>query len=92
MTRRLASVFVLLALAWATVPSPGAGAQDTPVSLIKVAEVSALLKQGSPVHIVDVRSRQEFLARHLPGALSVPLDTIEARASEIPRRGLVVLY
>jgi 3-mercaptopyruvate sulfurtransferase SseA len=67
-------------------------AQDPPVTLIKVDQVRDLLKRGHPVLLVDVRSRQEYDARHIRGAASVPLDRVEARAAEIPRQGLVVLY
>ena len=41
---------------------------------------------------IDVRSRQEYLTRHIKGAISIPLDTIELRAGEVSRQGLVVLY
>ncbi len=41
---------------------------------------------------MDVRSRQEYLTRHIKNAVSIPLDTIDLRAGEIPRQGLVVLY
>jgi hypothetical protein len=72
--------------------SAPAGAQEAPVNFIRVAELSALLKGGTKVLVIDVRSRPEYLARHIPGASSIPLDTIEARAAEVPRQGLVVLY
>ncbi len=66
--------------------------QEGPVEFIKVAEASRLLQQGGKVVFVDVRSRQEYLIRHIKGAMSVPLSTIDQRAHEIPRDGLVVLY
>ena len=75
---------------------PGAArvgtAQQTPFELIQVDELSALLRKGTPVQVIDVRSRQEFLTRHIKGAISIPLDTIEMRAGEVSRQGLVVLY
>jgi hypothetical protein len=66
--------------------------QQPPIELIKVNQLNFLLKKGSPVQIVDVRSRQEYLTRHIKGAISIPLDTVELRAGELPRQGLVVLY
>jgi hypothetical protein len=72
--------------------SPVANAQTSQFEIIKVAELNALLKKGTKVSIVDVRSRQEYLTRHIKGAVSIPLDTVELRAGEIPRQGLVVLY
>ena len=72
--------------------SPPASAQKPEFEVIKVAELNALLKKGTKVAIVDVRSRQEYLTRHIKSAVSIPLDTVEIRAGEIPRQGLVVLY
>ena len=75
---------------------PGAArvgtAQQTPFELIQVDELNALLRKGTPAQVIDVRSRQEFLTRHIKGAISIPLDTIELRAGEVSRQGLVVLY
>jgi rhodanese-related sulfurtransferase len=44
------------------------------------------------VALVDVRSRQEYLIRHIKGALSIPIDSIDVRSRDIPREGIVVLY
>ena len=70
-------------------PMPGG---DIPIELIRVKQVAQLLSDGAQVALVDVRSRQEYLIRHIKGALSIPIDSIEARTREIPRDGLVVLY
>jgi hypothetical protein len=88
---RILLVLALLSGASAIATRPAAG-QEPPITFIKVAELNRLLRTGAQVRVVDVRSRQEYLTRHLPGAISVPLDTVEARAGEIPRQGLVVLY
>jgi rhodanese-related sulfurtransferase len=73
----------------AQMPMPGA---DISIEFIRVKQVAQLLSDGAKVMLIDVRSRQDYLIRHIKGALSVPLDSIEARAREIPREGLVVLY
>jgi rhodanese-related sulfurtransferase len=45
------------------------------------------------VLFVDVREQQDYLARHIHGAISVPpLHTLEARYQELPRERLIVLY
>jgi rhodanese-related sulfurtransferase len=85
---RAAPFLVLVALGL----GPGAAAQDADVRLMKVAEVTKRLTQKEKVLIVDVRSSQEFLARHIKGAVSIPLAQIEQRHGEVPRQGLVVLY
>lgn len=83
---------LLLLLPAALAAGSAARAQDGPITYIKVAEVNALLQRGVRVHLIDVRSRQEYLARHIKGAVSIPLNVIEDRAAEVPRQGLVVLY
>jgi hypothetical protein len=86
------ALLVLLAAALLPAASRVGSAQQPPIELIKVEQLNALLRRGSQVQVVDVRARQEYLTRHIKGAVSIPLDTIELRAGEIPRQGLVVLY
>lgn len=44
------------------------------------------------VIVLDVRPHEEFLAGHIPGALSVPLDQLEDALSRLPKRSRVVAY
>jgi phage shock protein E len=45
------------------------------------------------VRVVDVRTPAEFLADHVPGAINIPFDEIDARAAEIgPASTPVLLY
>ena len=44
------------------------------------------------VVILDVRPRAEFLAGHIPGALSVPLDQLDEALARLPRRAQIVAY
>ncbi len=90
---RFAPAFlVLLAAALLAGTSRETSAQPAPFELIKVAQLDFLLKKSAKVQIIDVRGQQEFLTRHIKGAVSIPLDKIEQRAAEVPRQGLVVLY
>jgi hypothetical protein len=70
-------------------PPPGG---DIAIEFIGVKQVVQLLDDGAKVVLVDVRSRQDYLIRHIKGAFSFPLERMDARAHEIPREGLVVLY
>jgi hypothetical protein len=92
--RRGVTPALLLLLVAGLLPAAprGASAQQPAFEVIKVAQLDSLLRKGTKVQIVDVRSRQEYLTRHNNGATSIPLDTIDLRAGEIPRQGLVVLY
>jgi len=90
--RIVPALLALLAAAFLPGTPPAANAQRPPFEIIKVAQLDHLLRKGTQIQLVDVRSRQEYLTRHIKGAVSIPLDTIDLRAGEIPRQGLVVLY
>jgi rhodanese-related sulfurtransferase len=49
---------------------------------ISINDFERMLAEGK-VAVVDVRSREEYAAGHIPGALSIPVEEIEARAAEV---------
>lgn len=48
--------------------------------------------RSGEVTVLDVRPREEYEAGHLPGAVSMPVDEIEARLKELPKRREIVAY
>jgi len=44
------------------------------------------------VTVLDVRPSSEYISGHIPGAISVPLETIEGAAAGLPRDQPVVVY
>jgi len=44
------------------------------------------------VTVLDVRPPEEFAAGHLPGAVNIPVQQLEKRLGELPRRKEVVAY
>lgn len=44
------------------------------------------------VVVIDVRPPEEYAAGHLPGAINVPIDQLEARAAKLPKRKEIVAY
>jgi rhodanese-related sulfurtransferase len=48
--------------------------------------------RAGDVTLVDVRPREEFVAGHLPGAISVPLSDLVKRAGELRKRRDIVAY
>lgn len=44
-------------------------------------------EKGNPVQLFDVRTPQEYSAGHVPGATLIALNTLTARANEIPKDG-----
>jgi rhodanese-related sulfurtransferase len=58
---------------------------------VTAAELRARLRAGTVV-LIDVRPEQEFRAGHIPGALSMPLDTLRARLRRLPRHREIIAY
>jgi rhodanese-related sulfurtransferase len=48
--------------------------------------------RAGEVTLIDVRPREEYIAAHLPGALSVPLAALGTRAGKLPKRRDIVAY
>lgn len=48
-------------------------------------------KEGD-ILLLDVRPREEYVAGHIPGAVSIPLDELEDRIEELPRDVDIVAY
>ena len=44
------------------------------------------------VTVLDVRPPEEFAAGHVPGALNIPIDQLETRLRELPKRREVIAY
>ncbi|GIL03051.1 MAG: ArsR family transcriptional regulator [Alphaproteobacteria bacterium] len=55
------------------------------------AELMELSRAGA-VTVLDVRPREEFAAGHLPGAVNMPLDELEARLGELDGGRDIVAY
>lgn len=58
---------------------------------VEATELMERLGDGSVV-VLDVRPAEEYRAGHIPGALSVPLEALEAALLTLPRDKDVVAY
>jgi rhodanese-related sulfurtransferase len=54
-------------------------------------ELRQRLAQGRAV-LVDVRPAEEFLAGHIPGAISMPIEDLARRSARLPARKEVIAY
>jgi 3-mercaptopyruvate sulfurtransferase SseA len=75
---------VLLIIAGVSVPfatrsAAQGGPEDSPRTTL--AELKKLMDAGNVI-VIDVRGDQAYRAGHIPGAVSVPLETVAARAAE----------
>jgi hypothetical protein len=69
--------------------TPSAEAAD-PALRIRQEEFKTLLAAGA-VTVVDVRDAGAFAAGHIPGALSVPLDSVEQAGERLRKLGKPVV-
>ncbi len=68
--------------------------QDIPypdVLRISLTEAKEKYDAGTAI-FVDVRSLEEYQARHIPNAISLPAEELAARHSELPREAEIITY
>ncbi|MFI5179627.1 MAG: rhodanese-like domain-containing protein [Vicinamibacterales bacterium] len=65
--------------------SPGGAGDRAEPPRIQLEEFRPLQATGAAL-IIDVRDQATFRLGHIPGAISVPVDQIEARAADIEAR------
>ena len=88
---RVALVPVVAAAILLVGAAPG-NPPDYPVNFITVDELKATLDRGQKADLIDVRNWDAYVEMHIKGARSMPLRSVERRASEISKTGLVVFY
>ncbi len=62
-----------------------------PVELVSRDELLTRVKAGDAV-VLDLRPAEEYRAGHIAGALSLPLEELEARLAELPAGIEIVAY
>lgn len=64
------------------------GASGGGVAGVAADDLHARIEAGSAPVVLDVRSRDEFVAGHIAGAINIPHDEIGARLADLgPDRG-----
>ncbi len=59
---------------------------------VKVAEAYELITENKDIHILDVRTRDEYRKGHLRNAKNIPLSDVDKRLGKIPRNNDVLVY
>jgi rhodanese-related sulfurtransferase len=62
------------------------------VPLIEPVTLHALIKSGVRVYILDVRQPEEFNQGHIERAVLIPLGTLAANYTTLPKTGKLVVY
>jgi phage shock protein E len=84
---RAHTIAIVLALSWV---APALAESEAPS--IAASELSARRAAGTAPVIIDVRTKEEYAAGHIPGALNIPFDHVAERISEIDAPNGVALY
>lgn len=90
--RGLAAAVLAAALALVPEAAPAEHPGYFPVLTIDPESLKQLIDEGRRPVAIDLRPPAAYRDGRLPGARSLPLEQVTARADEIPRQGLVVLY
>jgi len=61
------------------------------IDSLTIESLTKKLKAGK-ITILDVRPENEFNAGHIPNAISIPLEQLEKRLKELPKRNEIVAY
>ena len=83
------SWFVLLGL---TSITPAFADGPAPATLTQDALLARRQNHDSALVVVDVRTPEEFVTSHVPGAINIPHDQIGRRLAELPKDKDLVLY
>lgn len=87
---RATSVFcAALLLLLAALPMIPATAADSPLPNSPIQHVDrdlllGFLADNDTLTLIDARSPEEFAEQHLPGAINVPFDAVDANATQLP--------
>lgn len=99
MTRRVGlSVKVWLGgvAAWCLLMAPSQATENPDdragVPYVAPATVRAWLDEGQALTFLDVREPDEFAAGHLPDAITIVYDQVEAIADQLPHDRPIVVY
>lgn len=64
--------------------------QDKPITMIESEELRARLANGDKIVVIDVRSKEEFSAGHVEGAVNIPADQLVTDISKFSQDALIV--
>lgn len=91
------AVFLTAAVFWTAPvragdqPLPEAPPRPVEARRVTVTDAREALAKGTAV-LVDVRGAESYAAEHAKGALSIPVNEVAARASELPKDKLIITY
>src|SRR6185295_614407 len=82
MRSRSAALFV--ALVTAVLSAIACQRSEAKIKPIEPAELAERMQKGTAPVILDVRSREEYAAEHIRGAINIPYDQLAERIDRLP--------
>ena len=77
---------------WEPSTPPGVPDSGSAVPRISLEQLKEKLDAGADVVVVDVRGKEDFDEGHIPGAISIPWEELEARYTELPHGEEIITY
>ena len=77
---------------WEPATPPAVTDRESDVPRIGLEQLKEKLDAGADLVIVDVRSKEDFDAGRILGAVSIPWDELEDRYTELPRDKEIITY
>ncbi|MGH2825984.1 MAG: ArsR/SmtB family transcription factor [Actinomycetota bacterium] len=62
------------------------------VELLTKEELAKRIRRKDDLLVVDVRPKEEYVAGHVPGAVSIPVAELRRRLKELPKNKEIVAY
>ena len=86
------SIVICLTIAWFLQPIK-TECMAADFELISVDKLKTMLDDQTDVIVVDTRSEQSYVAKHIPGAVSMPYpDGIRIKNRELSRDKMIIFY
>jgi rhodanese-related sulfurtransferase len=88
------AIVSLFAIPAQSVQAQGTASPSAPISVptIQVRDLQQFIKTGTQILLLDVREPEEYRQGHIAGAVLMPLGTLSAQYSQIPKGITLVVY
>lgn len=72
--------------------NPSSFEEQSKVTYVSKLEIKKIIEDQTPIFILDTSRQNVFSASHLPNAINIPVDLLEARRNEIPQNREIIVY
>jgi len=79
----LLTLTIILAFSGCATSEDPAGEEAPTVMNLSAEQGKAMMDEDPTIILVDVRTQEEYIEEHIPGALLVPVDELESLAPEM---------